>query len=131
MGNILRRKYKQDMGENFEEWANIYFANIEGNDHLDHLLVREDVFADYRQFANVNKMTMQRFTKSLRGFVALNDYIVELNPQEYCNTAGRIVRKNKDGKSSDMIYIRTTLEAQKERKYISIIDNEEFTAEPF
>lgn len=131
MGNILRRKYKQDMGENFEEWANIYFANIEGNDHLDHLLVREDVFADYRQFANVNKMTMQRFTKSLRGFVALNDYIVELNPQEYCNTAGRIVRKNKEGKSSDMIYIRTTLEAQKERKYISIIDNEEFTAEPF
>ena len=50
---------------------------------------------------------MQRFTKALKGFVALCPYIDELNPKDLCNSQGRIVRKDNDGKAADMIYLRS------------------------
>ncbi len=50
---------------------------------------------------------MQRFTKALKGFVALCPYIEELNPKDLCNSQGRIVRKDSDGKAADMIYLRS------------------------
>lgn len=73
MENIIRRKYKADMGNNFEDWANSYFSP--DSEHLDSFIVREKAFADYKSFSGVNKITMQRFTKALKGFVALCPYI--------------------------------------------------------
>ena len=95
MENIIRRKYKADMGNNFEDWANSYFSP--DSEHLDSFIVREKAFADYKSFSGVNKITMQRFTKALKGFVALCPYIEELNPKDLCNSQGRIVRKDNDG----------------------------------
>lgn len=103
MDNIIKRKYKADMGNNFEDWANSYFTADSG--HLDTFIVREKAFADYKSFSGINKITMQRFTKALKGFVALCPYIDELNPKEHCNSQGRIVRKDEDGKAADMIYL--------------------------
>ncbi|MCS3129188.1 hypothetical protein NXW53_14665 [Bacteroides ovatus] len=34
-------------------------------------------------------------------------YIDELNPKDLCNSQGRIVRKDNDGKGADMIYLRS------------------------
>lgn len=105
MENIIRRKYKADMGNNFEDWANSYFSP--DSEHLDTFIVREKAFADYKSFSGVSKITMQRFTKALKGFVALCPYIDELNPKDLCNSQGRIVRKDNEGKAADMIYLRS------------------------
>ncbi|MCS2302760.1 hypothetical protein NXX23_09925 [Bacteroides ovatus] len=50
------------MGNNFEDWANSYFSP--DSEHLDCFIVREKYFADYKSFSGVNKITMQRFTKT-------------------------------------------------------------------
>ena len=92
------------MGANFEDWANFYFAENSGN--MDREIVREDAFNAYKMFAGVNKITMQKFTKSLKAFVALCPYVEEMNPAEMCNAPGhRIVRKV-DGAAKDMIYLK-------------------------
>ena len=74
------------MGNNFEDWANSYFSP--DSDHLDSFIVREKAFADYKSFSGVNKITMQRFTKALKGFVALCPYIDELNRRTFATPRG-------------------------------------------
>lgn len=105
MGNIIKRKYKADMGANFEDWATQYFS--EGGDHLNKLLVRETVFQDFIKFANVPRWSMQKFTKALRAFCELCPYIVALNPRDLLNANGRLLRKV-DDKTTEMIFVQTT-----------------------
>ena len=102
--NIMKRKYKSDMGANFEDWAYQYFS--EEGEHLDTLLVRSVVMEDFRRFANLPKCTMQRFTKALKGFAALCPYVDMINPPEMLNTSGRLMRKV-DGETQEMIFVRT------------------------
>ena len=104
MKNIIQRKYRQDLGNNFEDWANSYFA--EKSDKLNKLLVRREVFETYRKYANVSSLTMQKFTKKLRAFCHLCPYIEELNPQDLCNSQNRILRRF-DNEVEDMIFIKT------------------------
>ena len=106
MGNILKRKFKADMGTNFEEWANVYFA--EDGDHLDTFVVRREAYEDFIDEAKVNKnfYTMNKFTKALRSFVALCPFVAEYNPKDLQNSQGRISRRI-EGKSEDMIYLRS------------------------
>ncbi len=117
--NIMKRKYKSDMGANFEDWAYQYFS--EEGEHLDTLLVRSVVMEDFRRFANLPKCTMQRFTKDLKGFAALCPYVDMINPPEMLNTSGRLMRKV-DGETQEMIFVRTV----KMREYMqkSRVDGE-------
>ena len=107
MGNILKRKFKADMGTNFEEWANVYFA--EEGDNLDTFIVRREAYDAFIDEAKVNKnfYTMNKFTKALRSFAALCPYVYDYNPADLLNSQGRISRRI-DGKSEDMIYLRST-----------------------
>lgn len=109
MDNIIKRKYKADMGTNFEDWAASYFSEESGR--LNELLVRENVFADFKQATGVNKITMQAFSKKLRSFVALCPHIECLNPKDMCNSSGRIIRKETIApglpqKAVEMIYLK-------------------------
>lgn len=104
MENILKRKFKADMGTNFEDWAYTYFA--QDSENVNALVAKEKAFEEYRRFSGINKWTMQKFTKALKGFVALCPYIETMNPEEFRNSSGRIVRKV-EGKSVDMIYLKT------------------------
>lgn len=106
LGNILQRKFKADMGENFEDWALTYFAEESGN--LDCLIVRSLAFENYTRFAGNlgNRYTMKRFTKQLKSFVTLSEEIYMMNPPELCNSQGRISRRV-DGKLVDVIYLRS------------------------
>ena len=106
LGNILQRKFKADMGENFEDWALTYFAEESGN--LDCLIVRSLAFENYTRFAGNlgNRYTMKRFTKQLKSFVTLSEDIYMMNPPELCNSQGRISRRV-DGKLVDVIYLRS------------------------
>lgn len=104
MDNIMRRKYKADMGAGFEDWAKGYFA--EDGDKVNVLVDRQSAFQDFINFSGMRKCTMQRFTKALKGFANLTPYVKCLNPEVMRNSSGRITRKI-DGKSCDMIYIQT------------------------
>ena len=108
MDNIIKRKFKSDMGGNFEDWAYVYFS--QESDNLNKIVVRKEAYESFIDFAKVPKTfwTMQRFTKALRGFVELCPYVAEMNPADMLNSSGRLVRKDKDGKTQDMIYLRTT-----------------------
>ena len=108
MENIIKRKYKTDMGTSFEDWAYGYFA--EEGENLNRLIVRKEAYETFVDFAKVSKgyWTMQRFTKALRGFVELCPYVAELNPADMLNTSGRLMRKDENGKTQDMIYLRST-----------------------
>lgn len=94
MDNIIFRKYLRDMSENFKEWAEGYFSIDGGN--LDVEIVREKALEDYKRFSQVQKITMQKFSKSLRGFVYTCDYIEEMNPEELHTSGGRILRRIED-----------------------------------
>lgn len=106
MQNILKRKFKADMGANFEDWAYTYFA--EDGDHLDQCIVRRTAYEDFINDAKVNKnfYTMQKFTKALRSFAALCPHVYEYNPQDLQNSQGRISRRI-DGKVEDMVFLRS------------------------
>ena len=104
MDNILKRKYKADMGSGFEDWAKGYFA--EDGDNVNRMLDRQTVYLDFVNFSGMRKCTMQRFTKALKGFANLTPYVKCLNPDELKNTSGRIIRKV-EGQSHEMIYLQT------------------------
>lgn len=109
MANMEKRRLKAAMGSNFEDWANGYFS-LEGG-HLDVELPRDDVFADYIRFANINRITMQSFTKKLKNFVKLCPWVEIMNPPEMCNSSGRIQKAvtlaTGTVKTKDMIYLRS------------------------
>ncbi len=112
MGNIIKRKYLQDMGGLFAEWAASYFAPE--SEHLNKFLIREQVFEDYKRFTGAGKATVQSFTRRLKSF-ALSQGNLEYNPKEFQNSQGRIIRKPEvdsvqypKTKSFEMIYVRST-----------------------
>lgn len=106
MDNIIKRKYKADMGTNFEDWAYSYFA--EEGEHVNQYIQRDIAYDDFIAFSKVPKSywTMQRFTKALKGFTELCPYIDALNPEEMLNSTGRLLKKV-DGQTKEMIYLRT------------------------
>lgn len=109
MANMEKRHLKASMGANFEDWAEGYFSPE--SDHLDEYLPRDEVFNEYQRFANVNRITMQAFTKKLKSFCKLCPWIDCMNPPDLCNTGGRIQRSvmitPDKRKTKDMIYIRS------------------------
>lgn len=106
MNNIIKRKKKSDMGEDFEDWAYSYFA--EESENLDKALVREKVYEDFILATKVRKefWKMNRFTKALKSFCDLCEYIKCLNPDEVVNSSGRFQQKV-DGQTKDMVYIQS------------------------
>lgn len=119
--NIIFRKYLRDMSDNFREWAEGYFSVDENGcgDNLNREIVREDAFEAYKRFSGVSKITMQRFTKSLKGFCYTCDYIDSLNPEDLKRNSGtRIMRRIEDPIThkkiqKEMIYLRTKKEAER------------------
>lgn len=109
MGNMEKRHLKASMGANFEDWAEGYFSPDGG--HLDDYIARDEVFNEYQRFSNVNRITMQAFTKRLKAFCKLCPWIDCMNPPELCNAGGRIQRAVQVTaelrKTKDMIYIRS------------------------
>ena len=100
MANIIIRKNMAVMGDNFMEWASVYFSEDSGR--LNVKLEKNKVFTDCIIEINSLKMSSHTFSKKLKAFVAVAEWIEELNPKEYQNKDGRI---KSDGK--EYIYLRT------------------------
>lgn len=107
MSNIVKRKYKADMGANFEDWAYGYFSK--DGENLDKFLQRDVVLQDYITYSKMAKVTMNSFTRKLKAFATLCPWIDELNPDQYCNSSGRIQQSVEVTpgvkKTKDMIYL--------------------------
>ena len=114
MANILQRKLRQDMTDKFKDWAEAYFCDETGR--LDAFIVREDAFIDYKKYSGQNTISMQSFTKKLRAFVQLCPWIEEMNPKEYQNGGGRIIRKPENApigtNPKEMIYMKKKSETK-------------------
>ena len=85
-------------------------------DNLNCEIIREKAYEDYKRFSGVSKITMQKFSKQLKGFCFTCDYIDCLNPEELHTSGGRILRRIEDPIThkkvqKEMIYLRTKQEA--------------------
>lgn len=95
MKNITTRKYKNDMGENFEQWANIKLGP--GSEWLDHNIEREVMTTDYITWSGI-KISAQGFKKKLLAFIKNAEWIEKLNPDdvEGRRSDGRIITDSKE-----------------------------------
>ena len=103
MENVEHRMRNQTMGDDFLQWAEVYFA--EGSEiHLDKLLLKKAVKDDYDP---KNKLTMKFFTKKLKAFCINAAHVEALNPPE-CKgwNKGRVVRTVL-GDTKEFIYLKT------------------------
>lgn len=100
MDRIKIRTNKLIMGENFEDWATVYFSPECGN--LDTYKVREQVFNDFCMATRNNKWSGKKFRKALAAFCENNNLV--LNPPEACNSDNRIIRWMEGG-SKECYYI--------------------------
>lgn len=113
LSNIMERRWIQDMGAKFEDWAVEYFAEDSGR--LDSFVVRRQAFEDFKTYASEPKLTPQTFWKRLNGFVMHCDYLAELNPSDILAGQKRIMRRPETPiagvtGSVEMIYLRTRKE---------------------
>lgn len=121
MSNIIFRKYLRDMGDNFRDWAELYFSDGSadgGGEHLDCIIFREDAMDDCMRYTRNGRMTPQRFKKQLIGFCYTCDWIDELNPADMLNNGSRITRRRENPVTHQMetkeaFYIRSKRAAEK------------------
>lgn len=134
MANIIYRKHKQDMGSNFEDWAQVYFGLESGR--LDAFVPRIKAFEDFKSHGGrVQGMTPQTFMKKLAAFALLCPWVEELNPKELRNSSGRITRREEGaapGSSPvEMIYMKKKAEAPKNTPSEAELWAQEHDDEPF
>jgi len=105
MNNVTKRNLITEMGDAFKKWADVYFSAENDPPRVDQLLVKKEAFENFKDETKMHKWTINRFTRSLKAWCRY--YVYELDPDELCNSQGRIIRK-KDGIATEMIYIKTT-----------------------
>jgi hypothetical protein len=107
------------MTEVFKNWADVYFDKQEG--HCDNLVPRDKAYKDFEEKSGQHKWTMNKFTRALKAWSRYTDYVQILNPKEFHNTSGRIIRKE-GNEATEMIYIQTK-EISAELKNEAIMSN--------
>jgi hypothetical protein len=107
MENVEKRNLLSEMGPAFHEWADTYFT-----DRLNDFVVKKYAFEDYSK-TTASKWTSQKFTKALKAWARFYGY--ELDPEEFKNSSGRIIRKeqiNGVATSVEMIYVSSSGNSQ-------------------
>jgi hypothetical protein len=105
MNNVTQRNLNTMMGDVFHNWAIVYFSPE--SDHVDCMIPKEKALKAFVETANVKNWTTQRFTTAIKAFCKRHaDYIKRLDPAEFKNNQGRIIRKV-EGTSYEMIYVQT------------------------
>ena len=61
---------------------------------------------DFSEKSGQHKWTTNKFTKALRAWSRYTEYVEMLNPAQFRNSSGRIIRKV-EGEAAEMIYIQT------------------------
>jgi hypothetical protein len=118
MNNVEKRNLQTEMGANFQGWADVYFSFE--NNRLNTFVPKDEAFEDFKNSTNSKLWTPQRFTRSMKAWCRYNRF--ELDPKEYKNAQGRIIRKkhkmtyDKQGNptgekevSTEMLFVKTTV----------------------
>jgi hypothetical protein len=103
MDNVTKRNLKNEMGDAFQAWADVYFSINSGN--RDKLIPRHEVQEHCKGDVNMRHLTSQSFLKKLQSWVKFNGF--SLNPREFFTGDERRIIRKLEGKSTEMIYIRT------------------------
>lgn len=114
MGNVKARNLRAVMTDVFFDWAQVYF--YEDSENCNNCISRDKALQDFGNSTGQKKWTMNKFSKAIKAFCNLTEYVLCLNPVELQNAQGRIIRKV-DGKSTEMLYIQT-------KKAINILDSD-------
>jgi hypothetical protein len=104
MKKAYQRMYISTMGNQFRDWAEVYFSINSVN--VDKPIIRSRAMEDFSRDTNMKTWSTKKFTKALHAFSNHAIWVYELNPKELRNSDGRMV-KNIDGKTQELIYIRT------------------------
>lgn len=103
MDNVTKRNLRTLMTEQFQTWADVYFA--EETRRTDCMYPKKAAFLDFLQETKVQKWTINKFTKSMKYWCVYNNYV--FNPKELCNSDNRIIGKDESNMSEEKIYIQT------------------------
>ena len=104
--NIIRqRALMSEMVNGFYDWAQIYFSEGDAlSSNLGRNIPKEQVLREFNEY-HKGKCAMQSFTKSLKAFCELENYI--LNPEDtkgYNKKSRRIIEQH-EGKTTEMIHV--------------------------
>lgn len=105
MDRIKDRISIQIMGNQFRQWAEVYFCK--DGPMVNRLIQKQDAFSAFLIDSNVKGWTTNKFSKAMREFCQQCEWIEELNPVQLANDKnGRIIRQSM-GKSYEMYYVKT------------------------
>lgn len=90
MSNVEKRNLLGVMGDEFKEWADVYFSRESGR--LNSLEIKLAAFDDFKHNTKT-PMKMQRFTKALQAWVKFNNYVLNPDRLGLKNSDGRIIQK--------------------------------------
>ncbi|MBK5721315.1 hypothetical protein JGH11_10570 [Dysgonomonas sp. Marseille-P4677] len=123
MANVIDRNLRTEMTDVFYNWAEVYFSP--GSPNCDNLIERAKALKDFMDETKQGKWTTNKFTKALKAYCRYAPHILELDPVEFKNSQGRIIRKSKTEKDKpvEMIYVRT----QEEINFIENDDDDNTT----
>jgi len=105
MQNVIRRMNIQQMGEQFREWAEVFFSPDGGN--LNRSIEKSLLMELFSRATNVKGWSSRKFSKAIKSFVNNTSYIECLNPKELCNSDGRRIAKKINGQTVEMYYLKT------------------------
>ncbi|MCG8734624.1 hypothetical protein [Tenacibaculum finnmarkense] len=102
MNNVNKRNLMAIMGDQFREWAAVYFSLDSGN--LDKIISKNEAWKNYKE--TDGKKGANAFKTSVIAFCKLNEYV--FNPAEEGVKDGRIL-KNIGGKTQECFYIKKNI----------------------
>lgn len=103
MDNVTKRNHKNEMGDSFQAWADVFFS--ETSENLDTVIERHKAQEDCRADANMKGLSAQGFMRKLNAWCKFNGYT--LNPAELQNPNEKRIIRKLAGKTVEMIYIQT------------------------
>ncbi|MDR0681745.1 MAG: hypothetical protein LBG15_07860 [Dysgonamonadaceae bacterium] len=106
MGNVTVRNLRSIMGDDFLNWAEIYFSKDSGN--CDRLILRSVIYENFISVTGVRNWKANRFSKCMKAFCQYERYIICLNPPKLCNSKDRIIKRVAGEESpKEFYYIQT------------------------
>ena len=117
MDKVMQRVRRSVMGDNFKNWADIYFAQDTDNpnENLDHLLIKQSVYEDYcselgktgkSKSSQSFKVALKMYCKE-KGWIFCPPQMLGYDPEKKRATRNLLIGAKR--KSFELIYIQTDI----------------------
>lgn len=102
LDNVYARIRRQQMGDNFMEWADQFFAL--DSENVNAFIPYDVARVNFEDYSNLKRVSSHTFKQKLKMWCNECSYVTELNPPGYLNSSGRIIQ-NVSGKTKECLYI--------------------------